>query len=99
VLVFHNQVVSQAVARHTLPLPDGSLLVKENRLTPDGEVVLLTVMSKQHGRWYWLEVTPAGRAIQANGATVAGFGVKACAGCHEQNVDNDAVFTHPFTEE
>jgi hypothetical protein len=99
VLVFHNEVVTAAVAKHQLPLPDGSLLVKENRFTADGEVVLLTVMSKQHGRWYWLEVTPQGQVVQAAGAKVAGFGVKACAGCHEQNVDNDAVFTHPFSEE
>lgn len=99
VLVFHNEVVSAAVAKHQLPLPDGSILVKENRLTPAGGVVLLTVMSKQHGRWFWLEATPEGRVIRAGGETVAGFGVKACAGCHEQNVDNDSVFSHPFVEE
>jgi|GEM_PF-1924604 len=104
VLVFHNDVVTRAVAKRQLPLPEGSLLVKENRFEPTGKVALLTVMSKQHGRWFWLEVVPAQGAgepqvVKAGGTAIEGFRAQACAGCHEQNVDNDGVFSHPFAEE
>src|SRR5262245_10379990 len=35
VVAYHNQVVAQALASKTLPLPDGSVIVKENMARPN----------------------------------------------------------------
>ena len=95
VLAYHNDVVGQAVASHALPLPDGSIIVKENRPQADAAPAALSIMSKQGGGWYWLQATPDGKVVTAKGKPMAGA-VKGCAGCHSQASDNDQVYTYKF---
>jgi hypothetical protein len=101
VIAHHNEVVTQAVADGTLPLPDGAIVVKENYAAlMDATPRTLTVMKKRAGGWYWMESTPQGKVVvddlAEKGKPLEGEGVARCIGCHNSEADNDFVFTHPF---
>ena len=100
VVTFHNDVVTQAVAAKTLPLPDGALIVKQNLAkAADAEPMALTVMNKQGGAWYWLEATADGRVIlDPLGKPLEGTDVPMCMTCHGMQASNDSVYTHDFTK-
>lgn len=97
VLAFHNDFVAQAIRNKTVPLPDGSLIVKENRPQPNAAPTALTIMSKQNGAWYWIKSTPdAKRVFTDKGEPLAGD-LPMCTGCHAQ-AKTDDVFTHDFSK-
>ena len=101
VLAHHNDVVGQAIADKTLPLPDGSIIVKDNFAKADDSMPMaVTVMSKQGGKWYWIEASPDGMVMVDQmmdvGAPLEGNDVKMCVGCHVSWKDNDYVGTHVF---
>jgi hypothetical protein len=96
VVAHHNAVVQKAIRERTLPLPDGSVIVKENRATTDGPAIALSTMSKQGGAWYYLQSTPEGRVVLEKGKPLAGTPA-ACAGCHSQQASNDFLYTHDFS--
>ncbi len=98
VVTYHNDVVANAVAAHTLPLPDGAVIVKQNKPTADAPPRNLTIMSKQSGTWYWLNATPDGKVITVNDMGLEGFDVPMCADCHDDASNNDYVFLHSFGE-
>ena len=96
VLAFHNDVVADAIASNTLPLPDGALIVKQNMKAADAAPEALTIMSKQGGEWYYAETSPDGKVITMNGMALEGRKVAMCTDCHDTAADNDYVFTHKF---
>jgi hypothetical protein len=102
VVAYHNDIVKQAMERKLLPLPDGALIVKDNLAMPsDAMPMVITVMSKQSEKWYWLEATPEGQVVVDEmvdkGKPLEGFGVAMCTGCHGARKDtNDYIFTHDF---
>lgn len=98
VVTYHNAKVTQAMKRHTLPLPNGSIIVKENRPQPTAKPVVLTVMAKRNGRWYWLDVTPSGEVAEIDGKALQGTHVPSCQTCHARRSSNDDVFTHDFSK-
>ncbi len=98
VVTFHNDVVTAAIAAHTLPLPDGAVIVKQNKMTPDAPPKTLTIMSKQSGKWYWLDATPDGQVVTINDMPQEGFGAPMCTKCHTDAANNDYVFTHSFAK-
>jgi hypothetical protein len=57
--------------------PDGSILVKENRATPDAEPSAITVMAKRGGAWHWIKATPDWKVLAAGGKPIAGQDVAA----------------------
>jgi hypothetical protein len=85
--------------RQDLPLPEGAILVKENYMhATDPMPMALTVMSKQGGKWYWVEQMPDGSAVvdDAMGTPLEGTNVQMCIGCHSTQSANDDVYTHSF---
>jgi hypothetical protein len=98
VLSHHNEVVTQAIADKTLPLPDGSIIVKDNFMKADDPMPMaLTVMAKQGGKWYWFEAMPDGKVmVDDAGKPLEGFDVPMCVGCHSGWKDNDYVGTYDF---
>lgn len=98
VVTYHNDVVTAAIASHTLPLPDGAVIVKQNKMKPDAPPQSLTIMSKQGGKWYWLDATPDGHVVTINDMAQEGFGAPMCTKCHDDASNNDFVFTHPFAK-
>lgn len=96
VLAFHNDVVTQAMEKRTLPLPDGAIIVKENYAhASDAGPKVLTIMAKENGAWYWLESTPDGRVVKEKERPLEGYDVGGCRSCHT-HAENDFVFTHEF---
>lgn len=98
VIAYYNGMVAAALRDRSLPFPDGAMLVAENRTSRDeNEPPILTVMSKQEGRWYWLALSDSSVVLDDDGRPIAGFGDGAsapCASCHARQHDNDFVF-HP----
>jgi hypothetical protein len=95
VQAYYNEVAGQAMQDGTLPLPDGSVLVKEAYMTAsDAAPMALTIMSKRSGSWYWAQVTPDGDLMLMNGMPLEGRNVEMCIGCHTSAAsDNDLVAT------
>ena len=98
VVTYHNDVVTAAIAAHTLPLPDGAVIVKQNKMKPDAPPQSLTIMSKQGGKWYWLDAMPDGKVVTINDMPQEGFGAPMCTKCHDDAANNDYVFTHSFAK-
>jgi hypothetical protein len=98
VITFRNDVVAAAEVEATLPLPDGSMIVKENYASEADEApTLLTVMTKQQGDWFWMQMTRAGQvSVDARGEPLEGHDVDFCLGCHADVEDNDFVYLHDF---
>lgn len=98
VVTYHNDVVGDAIANNTLPLPDGAILVKDNFMSPDDAMPMaVTVMAKQAGAWYWIRATPDGKVFVGPDQKPMEGDVAMCAGCHSGAADNDSVFSHDFT--
>ena len=98
VVTFHNDVVTAAINAHTLPLPDGALIVKDNKMKADAPPHSITIMSKQGGKWYWLEATPDGKVVTMNDMAQEGYTAGMCVKCHDDASNNDFVFTHSFAK-
>lgn len=99
VVTYHNDVVTAAIGAHTLPLPDGAIIVKENKMKADEPAHALTIMSKQGGKWYWLETSPDGsHVITMNDMPQEGYDAPMCTKCHADASNNDDVFTHSFAK-
>jgi hypothetical protein len=95
----HGALLTTYVSRRALgaleageaPLPDSTILVKEN-YAPDSTLVAVTVMFKvpgynaDHGDWYWLKRKPDG-AIEAEGR------VQSCIRCHGSHAAGDYIMT------
>lgn len=99
VVTYHNQTVAQAITAKTLPLPDGSIIVKENMAqAADPSPMAITVMAKQGGGWYWIKAMPDGKVfLDDMSRPMEGKGVAMCTMCHKVE-QNDGVFTHDFTK-
>lgn len=98
VISYYNDVVGQAIAAKTLPLPNGALIVKENwAAATDAGPMALTIMHKQGADWYWSQVTPDGKVfLDGMGVPLEGKSVPMCVNCHQTNV-NDGLRTHDFS--
>jgi hypothetical protein len=90
VVGYYNDVAAKA-AQSDGSFPDGSILVKENRLKPDAAPDALTIMAKRNGSWYWIKSTPIGKVFIAKGKPLAGK-VQSCIGCHS-SAPRDMVFS------
>ena len=77
-----NGAAHEALTGSTGPLPNGSIVVKENYM-PDSTLASLTVMysaegyDPEHNDWFWAKYGTDG-AVQAAGR------VEACQSCHAQ---------------
>ncbi len=97
VLGFHNQIVGDAIAAKTLPLPDGAVIVKQEMTSADGAPMSVTIMSKQAGAWYYVKASPdLMKVMSMNGMAMEGTSVGMCKDCHDNGADNDYVLTHKF---
>lgn len=92
VVAWYNDAAGPAVKAGGQSYPDGSILVKENRPSPDAPPSALTVMAKRGGAWHWVKATPDWKVLTAGGKPVAGADVAACAGCHTA-APSDMVFS------
>jgi hypothetical protein len=90
VVAWYNAAAAPAVKGGNFP--EGSIIVKENRRTPDAPPAALTVMSKRSGSWYWLKATPDWKIATAGGKPIAGTEVSSCVGCHGM-AQGDMVFS------
>jgi hypothetical protein len=97
VLSYYNDVVGTAMDDGTLPLPDGSIIVKENYGEEgDPMPMALTVMSKMDSEWYWVQGTPDGQVFMGPDGPLEGTDVGMCVMCHSAAADNDYVMVHEF---
>jgi len=94
--IFINAQVENAMDGGTLPLPDGSIIVKENLGQSTSEKAeAWTIMWKVAGfdadnnDWFWANITPDGE-VGAEGR------IDGCISCHSGAQTNDYVFTHTF---
>ena len=91
--LFANPIALKA-AREGKPMPDGSILVKENYGGDKKTLKAVTPMYKvkgynpEGGDWFWVKYGPNGK-IQAAGQP------KGCVDCHKAVKDKDWVFTQP----
>lgn len=95
VATFYNDVIQTAAADGVMPLPDGSIFVKEAYMSMDApSPMALTVMSKTAGEWYWVQATPDERVfVDDSGTPLEGTDVAMCLGCHQGVASNDFVFS------
>lgn len=95
--VFISTEVEGAVASGALPLPPGSIIVKQS-FDPDtmdeaGDAI--TVMWKVEGfnptnnDWFWA-------SFGFDGTVLAEGALSGCAGCHGSRRSNDFIFLHTF---
>jgi hypothetical protein len=92
---FHKVLVNKpALEATSVPIPDGSIVVKEN-FTADKKMAALTIMYKvkgydpDNGDWYYAKYDPDG--------TIGPAGkVRGCIACHAGNAKNDYIFVHAF---
>lgn len=96
VVGYTNEMAASALAERTLPLPDGSVVLLENKPTARRRPESLTVMSKEDGRWHWAKLTPKGRVAVEDGRPVEGFESNACVTCHDKASATDWLFHFPF---
>jgi len=97
VLAHYNPKVGQAMAAGTKPLPEGSIIVKDNFADSGGQDLRsTTVMAKVKGHWYFVRVRPNQAVAVSNGVPQEGFGLLGCVNCHKAAIANDYVFTHKF---
>lgn len=88
-----NDVAHEALSSGTLPLPEGSVIVKENYM-PDGSFDASTVMYKspgfdpEHNDWFWAKYDEQGEAEVSGRAEM-------CQSCHGENQDRDYLMTDP----
>lgn len=76
-----NQVAQEALDNRNVPLPVGSMIVKEN-YKPTKELAAVTIMYKpseeynpKHNNWFWMKRLADG-TVEASGK------VESCQGCH-----------------
>ncbi len=87
---FANNIAYDAIEAKTNPLPEGSIIVKEN-YTPERELAAITFMVKMDGYnpdggdWFWAKVQPDG-TVEAAGSPAG------CIGCHGGKRDNGWLF-------
>lgn len=91
VVAWYNAAAAPAAQAGSGDFPDGSIIVKENRLSPDGPPVSLSVMAKQAGSWSWISATPGWQVFTSDGAPLAGD-LDRCTGCHVA-AERDMVFS------
>ncbi|MBT9555539.1 MAG: hypothetical protein IV100_05885 [Myxococcales bacterium] len=97
VMAYYNAPVQAAIDSGTLPLPVGSIIVKENFMGETDQMPMaLTVMEKRDNGWYWLQGTPDGKVVLMEDDTpLEGPSVAMCTSCHNASV-NDGVLIHQF---
>jgi hypothetical protein len=91
VVAWYNAVAAPAVKAAGQDFPDGSVIVKENRVSPEAAPGSLSIMAKRSGSWFWVSATTDGKVFTADGAPLAGD-LGECAGCH-MAADRDMVFS------
>jgi hypothetical protein len=92
VVAWYNDAAAPAATGGAQVFPDGSLIVKENRLTPDGAPVSLSVMAKRSGAWVFVSASPEWQVFTATDGKPLAGDVGACAGCHGE-APKDAVYS------
>lgn len=89
---YANSVALKAIRENTLPLPDGSILMKANYGKDKETLKSLTPMYKSEGYnpeagdWFWAKYKPNGEAL------VSGK-LESCIDCHKTVQDKDWIFT------
>jgi hypothetical protein len=87
-----NEVANHALHEGLLPYPDGSILVAENRSSPDAStLVSLTTMAKRNGQWFWLESAEDRVVMLPDGTRLEGVALGACTRCHGYAIASDGV--------
>lgn len=92
--IFVNQPLLSRLPLDPPVVPDGSIVVKENRLgdrTLTGYTVMAKVsgFSEGTGDWFWARYLPDG-TIAAEGT------VGSCISCHAGVADNDFIIVYPL---
>lgn len=101
---FFNDTVAGAIGKDG-PWPDGSILVKDNYTPKEdngdgpGEVMIVTVMRKTRGEWFWAKYAPTGvlHVTSSHHPTpnepIAGTVGVDCIPCHQGAQNRDMVIT------
>lgn len=91
--VYANDIAMKAFAAGTLPMPDGSIIVKDN-FNAEKQRVGLTIMYKKAGfnpeghDYFWLR-------LDADKKPVMEGKLASCAGCHAQASATDLLVLYP----
>lgn len=92
--IFVNQTLLSTLPNESLEAPNGSIIVKENRLG-DRTLTAYTVMAKVEGYsedthdWFWARYQP-------DGTVIAEGEVAGCIACHAGVRDNDYIVVYPL---
>ena len=88
---YANNIAYDAIQAKENPLPEGSIIVKENYM-PDRTLGAITYMVKMEsgsspdaGDWFWAKMKADG-SVEAAGAPAG------CVGCHGAQKDNGWIF-------
>ena len=91
--VYANDIAMKAFAEGTLPMPDGSIIVKDN-FNADKQRVGLTIMYKKAGfnpagnDYFWLRLDAEKKPAQEGK-------LASCAGCHARAAATDLIVLYP----
>lgn len=90
--IYVNDTAFQAIQNKTLPMPTGSIIVKENYGDDKETLMAVTPMYKvadfnpESGNWFWGK-------YGADGSVQAAGKVQGCIDCHRKAKDKDWLFT------
>ncbi len=91
VSTYLNEIALEGVKKGQNPLPEGSIIVKEN-YDPRKRFTAVTTMYKvpgydpQHDDWFWGKYSPQGKPEMVGK-------VKGCIECHGRQAKNDYIMT------
>lgn len=95
---FFNDTTKAAIGSEG-PWPDGSVIVKDNYKPDDsgegpGQKVIVTIMSKADGTWFWAKYQADGTLMRTPEKTpIAGTKDLGCIDCHQAQASRDFVIT------
>jgi hypothetical protein len=92
VIAWYNDAAAPAATGGAKEFPEGSIIVKENRLSAGGDAASLSVMAKRQGAWIWISASPEWKVFTAADGTPLAGDVGSCAGCHAE-APKDSVYS------
>lgn len=92
VIAWYNDAAAPAVTAGAPAFPEGSIIVKENRLTADGPPATLSVMAKRGGQWLWISATTGWQVFTSEDGKPLAGDIGSCAGCHGE-APRDSVYS------
>lgn len=95
VIAYGNETGLEAVEQQQIPVPQGTVLVKEEYHEDGAEdpfaVTVMEKLSDEQGDWYWLKADPELQQVVEGpeGIALEGTEELGCINCHAAEEDND----------